>query len=123
MERERWGELYANEDFYDDVLTFQKLDKQRVIAARRLELQFFKKMGVYEKVPRSIAKGKKVISIIWIDTNKGDLASPDYRSRLVGKEIKTDSRLDLFSATPPLEVLKMLMSVCAQGQGGEEPFK
>ena len=70
-----------------------------------------------------MAKGKKVISARWIDTNKGDLASPDYRSRLVGREIKTDSRLDLFSATPPLEVLKMLMSVCAQGQRGEEPLR
>ena len=47
---------------------------------------------------------------------KGDDAKPDHRSRLVGREIKTDNRLDLFAATPPLETLKVLISKCARGQ-------
>ena len=34
-----------------------------------------------------------------------------YRSRLVAKEIKTDKRTDLYAATPPLEALKMLLSL------------
>ena len=29
-----------------------------------------------------------------------------------------DSRMDLFSATPPLETMKFLISLCARGQGG-----
>ena len=47
----------------------------------------------------------------WIDINKGDKTNPEYRSRLVAKEIKRDSRIDLFAATPPLEAKKMLFSM------------
>ena len=32
--------------------------------------------------------GAKVISTKWVDTNKGDSEKPNYRSRLVVKEIK-----------------------------------
>ena len=35
--------------------------------------------------------------------DKGDKIHPEYRSRLVAKEIKTDRRQDLLAATPPLE--------------------
>ena len=46
--------------------------------------------------------------------------NPDYRSRLVAKEIKKDNRDDLFAATPPLEALKMLMSMAmTEGVGYE----
>ena len=55
-------------------------------------------MGVYKKVPRDVAKkmGCKVITTKWVDTNKGDTSRPNYRSRLVGREVKYDKRLDLF---------------------------
>ena len=58
-----------------------------------------------------------------MDTNKGDTSRPNYRSRLVGREVKYDKRLDLFSATPPLETLKFLCSMCARGQTGPEPYR
>ena len=45
------------------------------------------------------------------------------RSRLVGKEINTGVRPDLFAATPPLEMLKVLMSYCAQNQDGSNPIR
>ena len=117
--------MYRGGDFYDDVKNYQPLIKDKVIAARRLEIDFFKKMGVYSKVPRSIARDKnaKVITTRWIDTNKGDKTNTDYRSRLVGREIKKDTRLDLFAATPPLETMKLLISKCARGQGGRDPMR
>ena len=37
---------------------------------------------------------------------------PEYRSRLVAKDFKLDKRNDLFAATPPLEALKILISLC-----------
>ena len=43
--------------------------------------------------------------------NKGDSLNPEYRSRLVAKEIKKDKREDLFAATPPLEAKKLLFSM------------
>ena len=89
----------------------------------QLEMDFFKRMGVYEKIPKHHAKGQKVISTRWVDTNKGDEANPDYRSRLVGRELNTGVRPDLFVATPPLEMLKVLMSYCAQNQDGGHPIR
>jgi hypothetical protein len=79
-------------------------------------MEFFRRMGVYRKVHRSQAKGKPLISTRWVDTNKGTDSNPNYRARLVAREIKRDNRLDLFSATPPLETMKALVSMCAQGQ-------
>ena len=62
--------------------------------ARELESQFFRKLGVYTKVPRDHARrdGCKVITTKWIDVNKGDEATPNVRSRLVGRELKLDYR-------------------------------
>ena len=57
--------------------------------------------------------GSKLITTKWVDTNKGTPEEPNYRSRLVGGEIKTDDRPDLFAATPPLESLKYVLSLCA----------
>ena len=56
--------------------------------------------------------------------NKGDAGNPDYRSRLVAKEIKRDKRDDLFAATPPLEALNLLMSMAmTEGVGYEKGNK
>ena len=80
---------------------------------------------MYEKVPRWMAArdGCKVITTRWLGINKGDLRNPNYRSRLVGREMKTDSRLDLFAATPPLESLRLLCSLCANNQSRRDPFR
>ena len=55
--------------------------------------------------------GKAPVQVRWIDINKGDAENPDYRSRLVAKDIKRDKRDDLFAATPPLEALKMVLTL------------
>ena len=117
-------ELYDGIDFFDD-LSGSALDKDLMIEARRLEMEFFRRMGVYTKVHRSeVAKaGAKTITTRWVDTNKGDLVSPNYRARLVGREMKTDNRLDLFAGTPPLEALKMVLSKCASNQRGRQPYR
>ena len=61
---------------------------------------------------------KKVITVRWIDINKGDAVDTNYRSRLVAREIKTDIRPDLFAATPPLEAMKIILSMLASGNKG-----
>ena len=57
-------------------------------------------MGVYTKVPREEARqlGAKVITTKWVDTNKGSDSEPNYRSRLVGRELNLSDRPDLFAA-------------------------
>ena len=124
-EMQRWRMMYDGYDFYDDMHEFKKMDREEVIKARRTEMQFFKKMGVYAKVPRETARrhGCKIITTKWLDTNKGDDENPNYRSRMVGREIKYDKRMDLFSATPPLETLKLLISMCARRQNDARPCR
>ena len=79
-------------------------------------------MNLYTKVPIQQCyerTGKAPISTRWIDINKGDQENPNYRSRLVAREINTYKRDDLFAATPPLEALKLIMSMTATANHGE----
>ena len=57
-DRKLMEHLYSGKEFYDDVHG-DRLDKNRAIEARRLELEFFRKIGVYTKVPRSNAGTSK----------------------------------------------------------------
>ena len=103
------------EEYAEDDVTGMPLDPEEVKKARKLEIEYIKKMQVYAKVPRSKceAAGCKPITTRWIDVNKGDDENRNYRSRMVAREIKRDNRIDLFAATPPLEALKLLISEAA----------
>ena len=79
--------------------------------ARIEEIEEVKKPEVWIKVSSQECYDvtcKKPIGTRWVDVNKGDKVNPEYRSRLVAKEIKRDVRSDLFAATPPLEAKKTL---------------
>ena len=102
-----------NKVYYDDI-TGKVLDTKAVIGARMEEIEGIRTFEVYNKVPRAMAyerTGKKPIAVRWVDVNKGDEVSPEIRCRLVAKEINDHKRMDLFAATPPLEALKLLMSL------------
>ena len=83
--------------------------------ARQDEMEFFHKMNAYTRCSRAcIAEEKgKLIDVRWIDTNKGDAANPNYRSRLVGREFNTYRDDALYAATPPLEALRLIISHAA----------
>ena len=49
--------------------------------------------------------------------------APDYRSRLVAKEINTHKRPDLFAATPPLESIRYIMSYGARKAPRDSKFR
>ena len=114
------GELYRDCDFYDDVTGVQ-LDKALTVKARKEEVSYFKKRGVYTKRKREA--WMKVSSTKWFDINKGDAKKPNIRCRLVGRELAREKRDDLFAGTPPLESLKAVISKCASRQGGKHPFR
>ena len=79
-------------------------------------------MDLYEKVPiqQCYEKTSKApISTRWIDINKGDQDNSNYRSRLVAREINTYKSDDLFAATPPLEALKLILSMVTTANHGE----
>ena len=91
--------------------------------ARKEEIDTFLAIPVYEHVPRWEAEcdeGAVLIDTTWVDTNKGSETRPDWRSRLCAREFAgSEARDDLFSPTPPLVALKLLLSELAS-QTSEE---
>ncbi len=90
----------------------EPLCPRMVKAARREEIVYFKEREVYEKVKTSECwevTGKAPIGVRWVDINKGDTAHPNYRSRLVAMEFKTDNKPEWYAATPPSECLKLIL--------------
>ena len=104
----------------DDV-TGAELVPDLVKKARAEEMSYFKKLKVYDVVPRSHQRttGGKVIGTRWVDVNKGDAANPNCRSRLVGREFNIGKDDTLYAATPPLEALRMVISEAATWGEGE----
>ena len=103
---------------FDD-LSGEELDPKLMRQARRDEIEYFKKMGVYDKVNVNEAwaqTGKAPIPVRWVDINKGDSKNPNYRSRLVAKEFRTTVNPDLYAATPPSECLRLMLSKVASGK-------
>ena len=86
--------------------------------ARLEELRYFKKMGVHEECDiEECWRNKNPIKTRWVDTNKTDNEhDPNYRSRLVAKEYRTSDKPELYSGTPPLELMRMLIPKVADGQ-------
>ena len=106
---------------FDDV-SGAPLDPEKVHAARMEEIEFIRGIGLYDKVPieecwRNTGKGP--ITTKWIDINKGDGRKTKYRSRNVAREIARKKVDGLFAATPPLEVMKLLLSTLASGNRDE----
>ena len=102
--------------FVDDI-SGEVLDRRRVQEARRVEIDTFKKMNVYEHVPREEARGRgKLLGLRWVDSQKGN----DVKSRLVAQEFASKGdRDDIFASTPPLVASKLVISgVASQGQSG-----
>ncbi len=121
-EEDHFTSLYDDVDFVDDI-TGAPLRKNLAIEARKKEIEYFRRLGVYTKVKKE--KWMKIISTKWIDQNKGDEMDPNYRARLVAREINRCVRNDLFAATPPLESLRLILSRCAAHQyadRGEDNF-
>ena len=48
-----------------------------------------------------------------MDVNKGDDKDPNYRSRLVAKDIRKKWEDSIFASTPPLEALRTILSATA----------
>ena len=57
--------------------------------------------------------GNKLIAVKWIDRNKQDAQNPLYKSRLVGKAFNTYNDITSYAATPPLEALRLIISLAA----------
>ena len=112
--------------FKDDI-SGQTLRDELVHEARRVELDFFSKKGVWVKVPYEEARrrtGRPPITVRWVDTNKGDEVNENYRSRLVARQLKAHDHSDTsyFAPAPPLEALRTIISLAMTEIGSHKPI-
>ena len=111
---------------YDSVTGVQ-LELEKVLKARREELDWVHKAQVYTKVPLGECyneTGKEPITLKWVDRNKGDQIKENYRSRLVVREIKKQHGAlpvhESTSSMPPLEAAKLLCSLAVSRKNANE---
>ncbi len=67
--------------------------------------------------------GKSPISVRWVDVNKGDELNPNYRSRLVARQLKAldHSGQSYFAPAPPLGALRTVVSMATTKMGRHQP--
>ena len=102
----------SNDNLLDqawDDHTGASLDAKKVKEARQLEMEYYDKMHVFDKV--LIAQcwertGKALLKARWVDIDKGTR----YRSRWVAKQFKGSDSEERLAATPPVEALRALIS-------------
>lgn len=110
---------FGNEliEYYNE-LTGEQLPASLVEEGKRKELQWIRSIGLYTKVPRQPAEERsaQVITVKRVIVNTGDHVNPNVRCMLVAKQIKAKTREallahELFSAMPPWEMMKALLSI------------
>ena len=126
IERQMRGPAQGYSGMFKDDLTGQVLHDESVKAARSVELAYFHSKKVWNKVPKGRARaatGRAPISVRWVDVNKGDDVNPNYRSRLVARQLKaTDtSGKSYFAPAPPLEALRTVISMAMTRAGKHQP--
>ena len=93
------------------------LDPREAKNACEKEVKYLWDMEVHEYSTEAEARartGRKPVGLKWIDTNRGRAEAPRYRSRLVCTEERHKGVEPIFSATPPLETLRVLLIVACQ---------
>ena len=100
-----------------DGVSGRELDQSKVRKASGGEVAYIHKTNLCTKVPRqkAIGLGAKIITVRLIDINNGNASVENYRSRLVARESKKDVKPDLLAATPTLEALQAIISLCVSG--------
>ena len=108
--------------FWDDV-NGGYLPEDLVLSAKGEEIDWVHSEDVFEIVPMQECRdaGMKPLDLIWVDTDKSvDPTRKKNRSRLCARELKTKKQGKIqralpasqwFSAVPPLEAVKVLVSI------------
>ena len=118
-----WEPLAGIYTMTSDDVTGQELRPELVREARKEEIKFFDDKQVLEKVPKGTSwkmTGHAPIPTRWVDVNKGDDQRPQYRSRLVAKQIRFKGTEPTFAAMPPIEAVRTIASLLATTLPGED---
>lgn len=113
-----------NETIFRDDLTGQFLDPTRERAARKKELDFFESKGVWITKAMDEARRRAVkppITVRWVDVSKGDDVEPNIRSRLVARQIRQLGEEAIFAPSPPLHLLRTVISLASTDITGRAP--
>lgn len=97
-----------------DEYTGEILDPGLVHKGKMEELDYFVSKQVWRVVPRKRAEGHKIVGTRWVCCNKGDAERPEIRCRLVAQEVNMYKTDDFFAATPPVETLRIILSMAAE---------
>ena len=84
-------------------------------------MEYIRRHKMYTRVSKEMClreKGKAPIKTGSAETDKGQPGKPNVRARWVAKEYKTHARPELHAPTPPLEVLKVVLSEIATSTRG-----
>ena len=119
-------DMIENEEFAWDDVNNMELPIKEVRAARAEEMAHMKGK-IFKVVPRSECydrTGRAPISTKWVDTDKSHgQGQMRVRSRWVARDFMTRGerdREDLFCATPPLELLRFLVSRMVTTHEGDQ---
>lgn len=118
---------FDDSKFYFDTVSGSKLNKSLVLDAMREEVQYMQRLPVWdlnqswESVAAATADLGKIDASVyskWVLTNKKDDRNPDIRALLVACEVKgkSPSLQEYFSATPPLEALRIMVALASQNR-------
>ena len=122
-QEEEWIDESVQEfgDYAWDDVNSKQLELKDVRIGREEEVKYMMARGIWKEVDVDEAwakTGKGPVSVRWVDTDKGTEGKPNVRCRLVARDFKSKDnrdREDLFAATPPLELLKALLSRAVSG--------
>lgn len=95
-----------------------RLNPEMAREARRAELEYSPKR-VYAEAPKQRCKGltwKSPIRFSWIDANKQGDINRTYRSISAATDFKRWAYPDLFTASPPMDALRIIASIAATGK-------
>ena len=89
-----------------------------VAAAKTKELAQLKARMTFDvRDRRDLPSDMKIVGTRWVLVNKGSLAEPVVKARLVCQEFATYKDMDLFSGTPALAAFKLLIADLARNRG------
>jgi hypothetical protein len=106
-----WEQLGTDTDTTYDVYTGLPLDKQEIKQSRGLEVENMLQFGVFDEVDEASVGNHRIWNTGWLDHQK---TATLVRSRLVAKQVRGASkREDVFAGTPPLGMMRYLLSRAA----------
>ena len=99
-----------------DDISGQPLDSRLVEKAKQEEVAYMEGIPVWRHLEEEDAPTDSIyVDTKWVLTDKGADGKVDVRARLVAREIKGHQRSEpeLFTATPPLDALRCMISLAA----------